>query len=53
MARNGFCLICYETLSAEGVKPSKLKWFLETSYTDLTNEPSDCFIPKYDEIKPN
>uniref|UniRef100_K7FSU2 HAT C-terminal dimerisation domain-containing protein n=1 Tax=Pelodiscus sinensis TaxID=13735 RepID=K7FSU2_PELSI len=45
------CVICQKMLSAESMKPSKLKQHLETSHAHLTNKPRDFFIRKRDEMK--
>ena len=37
------CLICNETLSAESLKPSKLKRHLKTKHTESSDKPIQYF----------
>jgi hypothetical protein len=37
------CVVCYEVLSNECVKPAKLRRHLETKHSDVKNKPLELF----------
>lgn len=45
------CVICSETLSAESMKPSKMKRHLETKHSALKDKPVEFFQRKLDNLK--
>uniref|UniRef100_A0A8C7WYZ7 DUF4371 domain-containing protein n=1 Tax=Oryzias sinensis TaxID=183150 RepID=A0A8C7WYZ7_9TELE len=45
------CVLCYETLANEAMKPAKLKRHLETKHTEYQGKPIGFFERKRDELK--
>lgn len=48
---NPHCVLCYDILANEAMKPAKLKRHLETKHRDYTSKPLAFFERKCDELK--
>ena len=45
------CVICYKTLSNDGMRPSRLKRHLKTTHPKLLNKPKEFFVSKKRSLK--
>lgn len=45
------CVICFEILSNQSMKPSLLKRHISTKHLTLENKPKDYFVRKLSEMK--